>query len=80
MPIIWKKKAKKKRPLFTTIAKSLKPKEPTFAWLVGNDSFSFSFRIANALDSYAVYVAQVVWPSGLAVFYPHPVEALPAYH
>jgi len=35
-------------------------------------------RLANALDSYAAYLADALWPSGLAVFYPHPLGALPA--
>ena len=30
-------------------------------------------RLANALSSYAVYLAQAFWPSGLAAFYPHPL-------
>ncbi len=29
-------------------------------------------RLANALSSYGIYLARTVWPSGLAVFYPHP--------
>ncbi len=29
-------------------------------------------RVANAVDAYAVYLRQTFWPSGLAVFYPHP--------
>jgi len=35
-------------------------------------------RIANAVVSYVVYLGQSVWPSGLAVFYPHPGDGLPA--
>lgn len=31
-------------------------------------------RLANALIAYATYLAQTVWPSHLAVFYPHPVS------
>ena len=30
------------------------------------------FRVANALESYALYLRQMLWPFGLAVFYPHP--------
>ena len=30
------------------------------------------FRIENAIYSYALYVAKALWPSRLAVFYPHP--------
>ncbi len=40
-------------------------------------------RISNACVSYAVYLAKTVWPSSLAVFYPHPWFArtgIPAWH
>lgn len=33
-------------------------------------------RIGNALVSYAGYIGKMVWPSKLAVFYPHPVGKL----
>jgi tetratricopeptide (TPR) repeat protein len=29
-------------------------------------------RLANALVSYAIYIGKTLWPSGLAMFYPHP--------
>jgi tetratricopeptide (TPR) repeat protein len=32
----------------------------------------FGSRISNALMSYVVYLGKTVWPSSLAVFYPHP--------
>jgi tetratricopeptide (TPR) repeat protein len=32
----------------------------------------FGPRLSNALVSYAVYLEKAVWPSSLAVFYPHP--------
>jgi tetratricopeptide (TPR) repeat protein len=35
-------------------------------------SFPLDSRIANALVSYIVYIGKTVWPSGLAVYYPHP--------
>ena len=35
-----------------------------------------SMRIANAILSYARYVKRAVWPSRLALFYPHPVVRL----
>ena len=34
--------------------------------------FSFTARVGNALVSYARYLGKAVWPSDLAVFYPHP--------
>ncbi len=33
-------------------------------------------RIANALISYAKYIGKMIWPSRLAVIYPHPFSAL----
>ena len=33
-------------------------------------------KASNALVSYAIYVGKIVWPSSLAVFYPHP-NAIP---
>ncbi len=33
----------------------------------------FAARCANAVVVYALYLAKTVWPSGLAVFYPHPI-------
>jgi tetratricopeptide (TPR) repeat protein len=41
------------------------------------ESFSLSYRLGNALESYAVYLGQLVWPAGLAVFYPFPRHGLP---
>lgn len=34
-------------------------------------------RVANALLSYGRYLAKIVWPQGLCIFYPHPRLALP---
>ncbi len=36
----------------------------------------FKWRIENAIYSYAVYLFKAVWPSKLAVFYPHPEGSL----
>jgi tetratricopeptide (TPR) repeat protein len=35
-------------------------------------------RISNALVAYVIYIRQMFWPAGLAVFYPHPENRLPA--
>ncbi|MCC6405746.1 MAG: tetratricopeptide repeat protein [Planctomycetes bacterium] len=40
------------------------------------EQFGVGVRLGNALVSYAVYVRQFFAPIGLAVFYPHPGEAL----
>ncbi len=39
----------------------------------------FSWRLANTLVSYVVYLSQLVWPVGLAVYYPHPGVDLPVW-
>jgi protein O-mannosyl-transferase len=36
-------------------------------------------RIENAIYSYVAYVRSSIWPSGLAVFYPHPEGSLPIW-
>ncbi len=40
---------------------------------------SFASRITNAAVSYVGYLVQLFWPVGLAAFYPHPEEDLPAW-
>ena len=45
------------------------------------ESFPLDQRIANAFVACVVYLKKTVWPSGLAVFYPHPAtlgERVPA--
>ena len=39
-------------------------------------SLSVLPRIGNGLVSYVAYVGQFFWPTGLAVFYPHPGNSL----
>ena len=36
-------------------------------------------RISNAGFTYAAYIWKMIWPTGLAVFYPHPEGALPRW-
>lgn len=36
-------------------------------------------RIGNAIYSYMEYIVKGIWPSGLAVFYPHPENSLAAW-
>ena len=37
-----------------------------------SDMVSLPLRLANASVAYVIYLWKVVWPSGLAAFYPHP--------
>jgi tetratricopeptide (TPR) repeat protein len=38
----------------------------------GLESVPLSHRLANAVIAYATYIEKLIWPSRLAVFYPHP--------
>ncbi|HEY5175025.1 MAG TPA: tetratricopeptide repeat protein [Terriglobales bacterium] len=48
---------------------------------VGSDKvwYPLSIRLENAIVSYAQYLRNAVWPSRLAVFYPHPGNSLSAW-
>jgi Flp pilus assembly protein TadD len=39
--------------------------------------YPLAVRVQNALVATVAYIAKTFWPSGLAVFYPHPGRALP---
>jgi tetratricopeptide (TPR) repeat protein len=43
------------------------------------ESLPLLARIGNAVVAYAGYLKMLVWPANLAVFYPHPGTALPAW-
>lgn len=40
------------------------------------DALPASLRVENALVQLVVYLRDVVWPAGLAVFYPHPRDSI----
>ena len=40
---------------------------------------SIGMRVSNAMVSYLSYIAKMVWPKNLAVFYPHPRDTIPAW-
>jgi protein O-mannosyl-transferase len=42
-------------------------------------SMPLLWRLKNAIYSYAVYLWKAVWPTRLAVFYPHPENRLPLW-
>ncbi len=42
-------------------------------------SMPVTWRLKNAIYSYAVYLWKAVWPTRLAVFYPHPENRLPLW-
>ena len=43
------------------------------AGAIHSEEFPLSVRIGNALVSYIAYIGKMIWPSNLAVLYPHPV-------
>jgi len=43
------------------------------------ESLPLALRMENAIYSYAAYVGKGIWPSRLAVFYPHPENSLAAW-
>jgi protein O-mannosyl-transferase len=42
-------------------------------------SYSLPYRVANALAACLVYLGQMVWPAGVAVVYPYPLDGLPRW-
>lgn len=42
------------------------------------EDYPFGGRLANAVVAYAKYLAKMIWPSGLAAYYPY-VKSLPAW-
>jgi len=42
-------------------------------------NFTFSTRLTNAMVSYLEYLEKMIWPRGLSILYPHPVNALPVW-
>jgi tetratricopeptide (TPR) repeat protein len=43
------------------------------------EQLPMSERVTNALVAYVVYIQQMFWPTGLAVFYPHPENRVPVW-
>ena len=43
------------------------------------EELPISERISNAFVAYVIYIRQMFWPTGLAVFYPHPENRLPVW-
>ena len=46
--------------------------------LVTIETLPLAARLSNALVSYVTYLGTMLWPSGLAVYYPHPIDPQPA--
>jgi Flp pilus assembly protein TadD len=66
-----------KWPLFLLTATSLAITLGTNLSLKAAAGFPMAWRVANALDSYLTYLRQAVWPTGVALGYPHPEGSLP---
>ncbi len=46
--------------------------------VISSDVYPFTVRVANALVSYIGYIGKMIWPSNLALLYPHP-QTLPGW-
>lgn len=44
------------------------------SWVASSDAYPVPVRAANAVVSYATYLWKTVWPTSLAMFYPHPAS------
>ena len=42
-----------------------------------SEAFPLGFRIGNAFISYIAYIGKMIWPSNLALLYPHPSVLVP---
>jgi tetratricopeptide (TPR) repeat protein len=47
--------------------------------MIRGENYSLSTRISNAFVSYVGYIIKMVYPSRLAVLYPHPADNLPEW-
>ena len=47
--------------------------------VAGTSELGIWYRVGNAIVSYAAYIHKLVWPSDLAIFYPHPLGSLPLW-
>ena len=47
--------------------------------IVHIEHLSFMWRVGNGLVACLTYIEQMIWPAGLAVFYPHPGTKLPVW-
>ena len=47
--------------------------------MIALERFPFGVRAGNAVVAYVEYIVKSFWPKGLAAYYPHPVDALPAW-
>ena len=43
------------------------------------DQYTIGVRVANAVVAYVSYIAKMIWPARLSIFYPHPTNKLPAW-
>ncbi|MEK6743152.1 MAG: tetratricopeptide repeat protein [Nitrospirota bacterium] len=82
LAVPWARLVLEKAPLFLmAIAASavtyLAQKEGGAMGAMERDLLSFGDRLANAAVAYAGYLGKTVWPSSLAIFYPHPGRTLP---
>lgn len=78
----WARLALEKAPLFlmaiaASLVTYLAQKEGGAMGAMERDLLPLGDRLANAVVAYAGYLGKTIWPSDLAIFYPHPGRTLP---
>jgi tetratricopeptide (TPR) repeat protein len=74
--VTWTRLVIEKLPLFALVAASAAVTyraQLELSAVATLEKFPLPIRIENAFVSYVVYLWKTVWPSGLAVYYPHPI-------
>lgn len=73
LAIGWKRLAAEKIPLLLlSAAASIVTMQAQHRIVKGPEEFPLPIRVGNAVVSYWRYLRKTVWPSDLAIFYPHP--------
>ena len=68
---------KEKIPLFVLMVISCVITTQAQGQAVGDmESYPIGVRVGNALVSFMVYLGKMVWPTNLAIFYPHPKDSV----
>lgn len=76
----WKPLVFEKIPLFVLSAVAslitMAAQRPNSALFLLPGHLPLQYRLGNAVVSYATYIQKMLWPTGLAVLYPHPGRSL----
>ena len=74
-PLLWEKVPLFVLAILSSIVTWVAPQSAGAVSLI--ESIPLGVRIGNAFVSYIAYIGKMIWPSNLAVFYPHPGLLVP---